>query len=132
MKLGTVREFGGTPSVPPTEAFNIGGAKSLRGYSELSIGPLNDRNVAGNVLIESNLELRFPVWNSFGGVLFLDAANVLEELHFDERLPPADHRWHGSQVSDADRTNQGGRSFQAEQFPRLACSTGRGANRGRA
>ncbi len=86
IKLGTVREFGGTPSVPPTEAFNIGGAKSLRGFSELSIGPLNDRNVAGNVLVESNLELRFPVHGNFGGVMFLDAANVLEELHFDNRF----------------------------------------------
>jgi outer membrane protein insertion porin family len=86
IKLGTVREFGGTPSVPPTEAFNIGGAKSLRGYSELSVGPLNDRNVDGNVLVETNLELRFPIRGNFGGVLFLDAANVFEELHFDNRL----------------------------------------------
>ncbi|MBW7998299.1 MAG: BamA/TamA family outer membrane protein [Candidatus Glassbacteria bacterium] len=86
VKLGTVREFGGTASVPPTEAFNIGGAKSLRGYSELSLGPLNDRNVPGNVLVESNFELRFPVWSSFGGVLFLDAANVFDELHFDDRF----------------------------------------------
>ncbi len=86
VKLGTVRQFGGTLSVPPTEAFNIGGAKSLRGYGELSVGPLNDRNVAGNVLVETNFELRFPVRNNFGGVLFLDAANVFDQLRFDNRF----------------------------------------------
>jgi len=86
IKLGKVREFESTPSVPPTEAFNIGGGKSLRGYGELSVGPINDRNVAGNILIQSNFELRFPVWHSLGGVLFLDAANVFSQLHLDQRF----------------------------------------------
>ncbi|OGG05159.1 MAG: hypothetical protein A3F83_09495 [Candidatus Glassbacteria bacterium RIFCSPLOWO2_12_FULL_58_11] len=86
IKLGTIREFGGTPSVPPSEAFNIGGGKNLRGYSELSVGPINDRNVAGNVLIQTNLELRYPIWHNLGGVLFLDAANVFRELRFDQRF----------------------------------------------
>ena len=86
IKLGTIREFGGTPSVPPSEAFNIGGGKSLRGYSELSIGPINDRDVAGNVLVQTNLELRYPIRHNLGGVLFLDAANVFRELRFDQRF----------------------------------------------
>jgi len=85
-KLGIIREFGSTPSVPPSEAFNIGGGKNLRGYSELSVGPLNDRNVPGNVMVLSNLELRYSIWRSLGGVLFLDAANVFRNLHLDERF----------------------------------------------
>lgn len=86
LKLGVIREFGRTPSVPPSEAFNIGGAKSLRGYSELSIGPLNDRDVAGNVVMLSNFELRYPIRGNFGGVLFLDAANVFRNLFLNERF----------------------------------------------
>ena len=86
IKLGKVKEFGSTPSVPPTEAFNIGGGKNLRGYGELAVGPINDRNVPGNILIQSNWELRFPVWNNLGGVVFLDAANIFRELHLDERF----------------------------------------------
>ncbi len=86
LKLGVIREFGGTLSVPPSEAFNIGGGKSLRGYSELSIGPLNDRNVPGNVLVMSNLELRYNIRGNLGGALFLDAANVFRKLHLDERF----------------------------------------------
>jgi len=86
LKLGIIREFGGTPSVPPSEAFNIGGSKSLRGYSELSVGPLSDRNVPGNVLVLSNLELRYKIWGNLGGVLFLDAANVFRRLYLDERF----------------------------------------------
>ncbi|MEA1996876.1 MAG: BamA/TamA family outer membrane protein, partial [Gemmatimonadota bacterium] len=86
VKLGVVREFGGTPSVPPTEAFNIGGAQTLRGYKELSIGPINDRNAPGNCLVQANLELRYPIRGNLGGVLFLDAANVFRNVHFDERF----------------------------------------------
>ena len=86
LKVGMIREFGSTSSVPPTEAFNIGGGKSLRGYSELSIGPIIDRNVPGNVLVQSNFELRYPVWRKLGGVLFLDAANVFRDFYFDERF----------------------------------------------
>jgi outer membrane protein assembly complex protein YaeT len=86
LKLGVIREFGGTASVPPSEAFNIGGGKSLRGYSELSVGPLNDRNVPGNFMVMSNLELRYKIRGSLGGVLFLDAANVFRNLYFDERF----------------------------------------------
>jgi len=86
IKLGLIREFGGTLSIPPTEAFNIGGGKSLRGYSELSLGPINDRNVPGNALVQSNFELRYPIWNDLGGVLFLDAANVFRDFYFDERF----------------------------------------------
>lgn len=86
LKLGVIREFGLTPSVPPSEAFNIGGAKSLRGYSELSIGPLNDRDVAGNVVVLSNFELRYPIRGNFGGVLFLDAANVFRNFFLNERF----------------------------------------------
>lgn len=86
LKLGVVREFGHTLSVPPTEAFNIGGGRSLRGYSELSIGPINDRDVAGNVLIQTNLELRYPIRGNLGGVIFLDAANVFRNLYLDERF----------------------------------------------
>ncbi len=86
VKLGVVREFGGTLSVPPAEAFNLGGARSLRGYSELSLGPINDRDMPGNVMVLGNLELRYPIWNSLGGVLFLDAGNLFEELHLDQRF----------------------------------------------
>ena len=86
IKVGLIQEFGSTPSVPPTEAFNIGGGKSLRGYSELSLGPINDRNVPGNVLVQSNFELRYPIWRELGGVLFLDAANVFRDFYFDERF----------------------------------------------
>jgi len=86
LKSGVVREYGGTSSVPPTEQFNIGGGRSLRGYSELSVGPIADSDMPGNVLILTNLELRYPIWRDLGGVAFLDAANVFRELYFDSRF----------------------------------------------
>lgn len=86
LKTGVVREFGGTLSVPPTEQFNIGGGRSLRGYNELSIGPIVDRDMPGNVVVLSNIELRYPIWHDLGGVVFLDAGNLFRELYFDERF----------------------------------------------
>lgn len=86
LKMGVVREFGGTSSVPPTEQFNIGGGRSLRGYNELTIGPIADKDMPGNIVFLSNLELRCPLWRDLGCVVFLDAANVFRELYFDQRF----------------------------------------------
>ena len=86
IKTGIIKEFGGTASVPPSVAFNIGGSKSLRGYSETSIGPLNDRDLPGNYLFLTNFELRGMIWGNFGAVAFMDAGNVFRDIYFDSRF----------------------------------------------
>ena len=82
LKLGMVRGFGTPETVLPGEQFSIGGANTLRGYKEQSIGPLGaagDFNThSGNFIILFNLETRFQFWEKIGGVLFFDSGNVYD------------------------------------------------------
>jgi outer membrane protein insertion porin family len=83
IKLGVVMGLHSAGSVLPGEQFWIGGANSLRGYREQGIGPLGDEGDpnthSGNYIILFNLETRFKIWRSIGGVLFFDSGNVYDE-----------------------------------------------------
>lgn len=100
LRLGFLEAFGGgTNPVPISERFFAGGATTLRGLPVDLAGPLlrdprtgevvllEDNQgrrfavpVGGNAMALANLELRFPVWNLLGGVLFYDAGNVFPEI----------------------------------------------------
>jgi outer membrane protein insertion porin family len=91
----------GEDGVPYAERFFAGGASSVRGYQESSLGPQitdpaqldslqfasdvplpNNPARGGNYLLLTNVEWRFPLpffgrWK-LGGVLFLDGGNVWE------------------------------------------------------
>jgi len=85
-KVGLVREFGTSEPVPPEEQFSIGGANSLRGYDELAIGLLSDKEPRpGNYLIQFNVESRFSIWRGLDGVLFFDVANIYNRDFFPKR-----------------------------------------------
>jgi outer membrane protein insertion porin family len=64
-------------SVPLGERFFTGGGTSVRGYAEESLGPRQDgQSQGGLVLLLLNAEVRFPLLWRMGGVIFLDAGNV--------------------------------------------------------
>ena len=74
----------GSSGTPLSEAFYAGGTNSMRGASPYSYGPGNfysdkyNQNFfhAGDVKLEANAELRFPiVWKLYGAA-FVDAGNV--------------------------------------------------------
>lgn len=83
--------------VPYENRFYAGGSNSVRGYGENSLGPrlpvdepgaIDPREAAlrgdaagGEVLLLTNVELRFTLWRKIrlGGVLFLDGGNVWSE-----------------------------------------------------
>lgn len=86
--------YGNSSVVPYSEQFFIGGANSLRGFSIRSIGPGSykvggDRyaymDQTGDVKIEGNIELRFPLTGSFYGAVFADAGNVWTLRNDDSR-----------------------------------------------
>jgi outer membrane protein assembly factor BamA len=82
---GVAYAYGNSTVVPYSEQFYIGGANSLRGFSVRGIGPGRyhtgtDRyaymDQTGDVKLEANVELRFPVAGDLQGALFADAGNI--------------------------------------------------------
>lgn len=57
-------------SLPPYEAFALGGSNSVRGYEEGNVG-------SGRSFIQATAEYRFPIFSVVGGALFVDAATDL-------------------------------------------------------
>ena len=71
-------------SIPFDRMFYCGGANSMRGWAPRTLGPGNRLAVhdttypaqVGDLRLEANAELRFPIWWIFHGAVFLDAGNV--------------------------------------------------------
>ena len=77
-RVGTVVPRG-HQDLLPTELFFAGGARTVRGVDEDSLGPRNVFGVSGGqALLLFNQEARFPVYRWVRGVGFFDAGNVFE------------------------------------------------------
>lgn len=68
-------------SIPFEKSFFLGGANGMRGWRMRTLGPGSYQSVTnfeqtGDLKLEMNLELRFPIWSYFKGALFTDAGNV--------------------------------------------------------
>jgi outer membrane protein insertion porin family len=62
-------------SVPIRDRYFIGGRTTVRGFEENSIAPLgaDGSPMGGDVMVNGNAELRFPLLFGLGGAVFLDA-----------------------------------------------------------
>ena len=78
VQLGT--GYGGDALVQ-SDRFKLGGATTVRGYAEDSLGPrdLLGFPAGGDALLALNGEVRFPVRWWFQGVAFMDAGNVFRQ-----------------------------------------------------
>jgi outer membrane protein assembly factor BamA len=77
-RVGLARGLGGVDLIP-TEKFLAGGARTVRGVAEDSLGPVSDifgDVVGGNAVVLFNQEVRVPVFRWLGGVVFTDVGNV--------------------------------------------------------
>jgi outer membrane protein insertion porin family len=70
----------------------LGGENSVRGFEKNAIGPTTTDDegkvihLGGDRMLQFNAELRFPIYNVLGGVIFFDAgANWLDEQGFDSQ-----------------------------------------------
>lgn len=83
-------EEGGEGRVPLFQRLFAGGATSVRGYGRRNLGPKIDPDgpdmgddpepIGGNALLETSVELRFPLRGNFRGAAFVDAGNVWSEV----------------------------------------------------
>ncbi len=76
---GIVNEFGDSEKVPIFERFFAGGAKSIRGYNERKVGPvdsLTEDPIGGEALFVSNVELTIPLLDFIKLATFFDVGNV--------------------------------------------------------
>ncbi|MFI3332954.1 MAG: BamA/TamA family outer membrane protein [Rikenellaceae bacterium] len=78
--------YGNSVSLPFDRLFYMGGSNSMRGWSPRTLGPgstlLEESdddyypNKVGDIKLEANLELRFPLWENIHGATFFDVGNV--------------------------------------------------------
>lgn len=77
LKGGFIQEMGEARAVPTNDRYYIGGANTIRGFSEGSLGPQTEQgNPAGaDIILIINQEFRFPLISKFWGSLFCDIGN---------------------------------------------------------
>ena len=70
-------------SSPIEDRFLLGGASSMRGWGRHQISPVNEQGklIGGNTMLEGNVELRFPIYDIFSGVIFTDIGNVWRKTY---------------------------------------------------
>ncbi|MBQ5726637.1 MAG: BamA/TamA family outer membrane protein [Alistipes sp.] len=92
--------YGNSTALPFDRLFYVGGSNSMRGWTPRTLGPGNTpaENTPypvqmGDMRLEGNLELRFPIWGMFHGATFVDVGNVWY-LGRDKAQVPADGIFH--------------------------------------
>lgn len=82
---GVAWAYGNSSEMPYSEVFFIGGPNSLRGFSVRGVGPGHREPYDmpysylynnGDIKLEVNTELRFPIAGMLQGAMFIDAGNV--------------------------------------------------------
>jgi len=78
--------YGDTEQIPITQRYLLGGLNSIRGFREDSLGPRGEEGgvIGGDLLLASNLELRYKLSEMFSLLTFFDAGSVfLQDQSFD-------------------------------------------------
>ncbi len=75
---GWAEAFGKTKDIPISKRFFLGGRTTVRGFELDSIGPkgTDGSPTGGDAYLNLNTELRFSIYRSIGGLLFVDAGNI--------------------------------------------------------
>ncbi len=83
VQAGAIYAYGNSTSPPFEKLFFAGGVNSMRGWAVRTLGPgttpYESRDYPaqmGDVKLEMNAELRFPVVGAVNGALFFDAGNI--------------------------------------------------------
>ncbi len=83
LRGGFVNEYGSSNSVPIFERFFAGGARTIRGYDERKVGPLDSLTndpIGGEALLVGNIEWTIPLVDFLKLAVFYDVGNVWAEM----------------------------------------------------
>ena len=78
-RIGLAQAFNGQGKVPIYERFYAGGANTIRGYEERSVGPIDPVTsdpLGGEAMLIGNIEYTVPLVEFIKGALFIDSGNV--------------------------------------------------------
>ncbi len=77
IKSGFVHPFGKSASVPVNDRYYIGGANTIRGFSEKDLGPKSELGTptGADIILIFNQEFRYPIISKFWGSIFTDIGN---------------------------------------------------------
>ena len=82
-RAGIVDAYGDSTKVPIFERFFAGGARSIRGYNERKVGPLDANTndpVGGEALLTANIEYTIPLIEFIKLAAFFDTGNVWADI----------------------------------------------------
>jgi len=79
---GIALPYGNSVSVPFEKSFWLGGANDMRGWRLRSLGPggyassSETYDKTGDIMLQTSIEQRFPIYSFLHGSLFIDAGNI--------------------------------------------------------
>jgi outer membrane protein insertion porin family len=87
---GVADYFGNSTEVPLFDRFFIGGSRSVRGFGNRDIGPIdvNDQPLGGDTMAYDNIELTFPIIDRVRGAVFNDMGFLdARSFHYTDAWP---------------------------------------------
>ena len=87
---GVADYYGSSKEVPLFDRFFIGGSRSVRGFDNRDIGPVDGNNepLGGDTMAYSNLELTFPIIDRVRGAVFNDVGFLdARPFHYTDAWP---------------------------------------------
>ena len=78
LRMETIQEIETSQFIPINKRLFLGGSNTVRGYGFQEVPPLDAAGnpIGGRTALNANLELRFPVYKEFSGVVFLDSGLI--------------------------------------------------------
>jgi len=83
-RIGLVKAYGDSDSVPIYERFFAGGAYTIRGYDERKAGPIDPVSkdpLGGEAMLVGNIEYTYPLFSFIKVAAFYDVGNVWGKLN---------------------------------------------------
>jgi outer membrane protein insertion porin family len=86
---GVVDYYGSSSEVPLFDRFLIGGSRSVRGFNNFTISPVdsNGTPIGGDTMAYGNIELTFPIMSRVRGAVFNDLGFVdARSFHYEDAI----------------------------------------------